>query len=219
VKIIILSSNSFLGKRIGFERGTEMICCLDLEGVLVPEIWIAVAEKTRIKELRLTTRDCPDYDALMKRRLAILRQHGIKLRDIQNVIAKIYPLVGAKDFLNKLRARFQVIILSDTYYEFAGPLMKKLGYPALFCNWLATDSNGFIVNYHLRQKNGKEKAVEGLKQLGFTVWAAGDSYNDISMLKAADRGVLFKPPRKIVAEYPQFKITKNYRELLKAFAE
>lgn len=196
-----------------------MICCLDLEGVLVPEIWIAVAERTRIKELRLTTRDCPDYDALMRRRIAILRANGIRLRDIQNVIAKLEPLSGAKVFLAKLRARFQVVILSDTYYEFAGPLMKKLGQPTLFCNWLAMDPDGFIENYHLRQKNGKEKAVLALKQLGFTVWAAGDSYNDILMLKAADRGVLFKPPAKIVGEFPDFKVTRNYRELLKAFTE
>jgi len=196
-----------------------MICCLDLEGVLVPEIWIAVAEKTKIRELRLTTRDCPDYDALMRRRIGILKANGIRLRDIRNVIAKIEPLAGAKEFLAKLRDRFQVIILSDTYYEFAGPLMKKLGYPALFCNWLAMDPDGFIESYHLRQKNGKEKAVLGLKQMGFTVWAAGDSYNDILMLKAADRGVLFKPPRNIIAEYPNFKVTKNYRELFKAFTE
>lgn len=196
-----------------------MICCLDLEGVLVPEIWIAVAEKTRIKELRLTTRDCPDYDALMRRRIGILKANGIRLRDIRNVIAKIEPLAGAKEFLAKLRDRFQVLILSDTYYEFAGPLMKKLGYPALFCNWLATDSGGFIDSYHLRQKNGKEKAVLGLKRMGFTVWAAGDSYNDILMLKAADRGVLFKPPQNIIDEYPRFKVTRNYRELFRAFTE
>lgn len=193
-----------------------MICCLDLEGVLVPEIWIAVAEEMEIGELRLTTRDVPDYDVLMKRRIAILRENNIRLRDIQRVIAGLKPLPGAKNFLARLRSRFQVIILSDTYYEFAGPLMKKLGEPTLFCNWLETDSRGFIVNYRLRQRNGKEKAVRGLKGLGFSVCAVGDSYNDLTMLKAADRGIFFKPPEKIKEEYPNFKVTRNYRELLKA---
>jgi len=194
----------------------KMICCLDLEGVLVPEIWIAVAEEMEIGELRLTTRDVPDYDVLMKRRIAILRENNIRLRDIQRVIAGLKPLPGAKNFLARLRSRFQVIILSDTYYEFAGPLMKKLGEPTLFCNWLETDSRGFIVNYRLRQRNGKEKAVRGLKGLGFSVCAVGDSYNDLTMLKAADRGIFFKPPEKIKEEYPNFKVTRNYRELLKA---
>lgn len=192
------------------------ICCLDLEGVLVPEIWIKVSEKTKIKELRFTTRDIPDYDALMKQRLKILRQHGIKMRDIQKVISTIQPLPGAKAFLDELRSTRQVMILSDTYYEFAMPLMKKLGYPSLFCNWLEADNAGFIFNYCLRQKNGKEKAVRGLKSIGFKVYAAGDSYNDITMLKAADKGILFNPPANIVKEFPQFKITKNYKELLKA---
>ena len=192
------------------------ICCLDLEGVLVPEIWIQVSEKTRIKELRLTTRDIPDYDALMKRRLKILREHKIRLRDIQKVIGAVQPLPGAKAFLDKLRADRQVIILSDTYYEFAMPLMKKLGFPVLFCNWLETDPSGAISNYCLRQKNGKEKAVLGLKNIGFKVHAAGDSYNDITMLKAADKGVLFNPPANIVKEFPQFPVTKNYKELLNA---
>ena len=186
------------------------ICCLDLEGVLVPEIWIKVSEKTKIRELRLTTRDIPDYDALMKRRLKILRQHKIRLRDIEHVISKIEPLSGARRFLDKLRAETQVVILSDTYYEFAMPLMKKLGYPSLFCNWLSTDPAGFIANYHLRQPNGKQKAVIGLKRIGFCVHAAGDSYNDIAMLKAADKAVLFNPPPHIVKEFPQFKIAKNY---------
>ena len=191
------------------------LCCLDLEGVLVPEIWIKVSEKTKIKELRLTTRDIPDYDALMKRRLRILRENKIKLRDIQKVIGTLQPLPGAKDFLNKLRSERQTVILSDTYYEFAMPLMKKLGFPVLFCNWLETDKNGVIVNYCLRQKNGKEKAVLGLKNIGFKVHAAGDSYNDITMLKAADKGVLFNPPANIAREFPQFKIAKNYNELLR----
>ncbi|OIO39374.1 MAG: phosphoserine phosphatase [Candidatus Omnitrophica bacterium CG1_02_46_14] len=191
------------------------ICCLDLEGVLVPEIWIKVSEKTKIKDLRLTTRDIPDYDALMKRRLAILRQNKIKLRDIQKVIASIQPLPGANAFLDKLRSLRQVIILSDTYYEFAMPLMKKLAFPTLFCNRLETDKDGFISRYLLRQTTGKEKAVQGLKTMNFRVHAAGDSYNDIAMLKAADKGVLFDPPPNIVKEFPQFSAAKNYKELAK----
>ena len=191
-----------------------MICCLDLEGVLVPEIWIRVAEKTGIRELRLTTRDEPDYDKLMKRRIRILRENGIKLRDVQNVIRKIRPLAGANAFLNQLRHRTQVVILSDTYYEFALPLLKHLGFPTLFCNWLAVDKKGFIANYCLRQKNGKEKAVRALRNIGFEVKAAGDSYNDIAMLKAADKGVLFKPPQTIARQFPKFPVAKNYKELL-----
>ena len=192
------------------------VCCLDLEGVLVPEIWIEVSKKTRIPELRLTTRDIPDYDALMTRRLKILKEHQISLGDIQNVIGKIEPLAGAKKFLDELRSRSQVVILSDTYYEFAMPLMKKLGAPTLFCNWLSTDQKNFITGYHLRQKNGKEKAVLGLKSIGFRIHAAGDSYNDITMLKAADKGVLFNPPPNIVKEFPKFKVVKDYKGLLYA---
>lgn len=194
-----------------------MICCLDLEGVLIPEIWINVAKKTGIKALEITTRDEPDYDKLMRYRLGILKKQGIRLRDIQHVIRGMSPLPGAKGFLAKLRAHYQVIILSDTYYEFAGPMMKKLGYPALFCNWLSVDKKGFVANYHLRQKNGKKEAVKGLKQLGFRVVAAGDSYNDIAMLRAADRGILFRPPAKIIRQFPRFPVTKTYRELLSAF--
>ncbi len=193
-----------------------MIVCLDLEGVLVPEIWIEVSKKTKIKALEITTREEPDYDKLMNYRLGILRKHGIKLKDIQKVINKISPLPGARVFLDQLRAKAQVIILSDTYYEFAQPLMKKLGYPTLFCNWLSVDKKGFIDNYHLRQKNGKQKAVEALKSLNFDeVRASGDSYNDITMLKAADRGVLFCPPAKIVKEFPKLPVARNYKELLK----
>ena len=194
-----------------------MICCLDLEGVLIPEIWINVAKKTGIQALEITTRDEPDYDKLMRYRLAILKKEGIKLRDIQAVIRKMEPLPGAKAFLNRLREKYQVIILSDTYYEFAGPMMKKLGNPALFCNWLSADKKGFISNYHLRQKNGKKEAVKALKGLGFSVVAAGDSYNDIAMLKAADRGILFRPPAKIARQFPKFPVTKTYPELLRAF--
>ena len=194
-----------------------MICCLDLEGVLIPEIWINVAKKTGLKALEITTRDEPDYDKLMRYRLKILKKEGIRLRDIQAVIQRMEPLPGAKAFLAKLREKYQVIILSDTYYEFAGPMMKKLGYPVLFCNWLTEDKRGFIANYHLRQKNGKREAVHGIKSLGFEVVAAGDSYNDIAMLRAADRGILFRPPAKIVRQFPKFPVTRTYTELLKAF--
>ena len=192
-----------------------MICCLDMEGVLVPEIWIKVSEKTGIRDLRFTTRDIPDYDALMRQRIAILKQNGIRLRDIQRVISTIRPLNGALSFLKRLRAQRQVIILSDTYYEFAMPLMKKLGYPALFCNWLEADGSGFISHYRLRQPDGKRKAVQGLKQLGFKVVASGDSYNDIGMLETADEGVLFNPPDRITKEYPDFQVARSYSQLLK----
>ena len=191
------------------------ICCLDLEGVLAPEIWVNVAKKTSIDALKITTREEPNYDLLMKRRLAILRKNGVKLRDIQKVISGLKPLPGAKRFLDRLRAAHQVVILSDTYYEFAGPLMEKLGRPAIFCNWLSTDSNGYIKAYHLRQVNGKEKSVRALRSLGFQVYAAGDSYNDIAMLKAADKGVLFNPPANIGREFPKFRIAQNYEALLK----
>ena len=196
-----------------------MICCLDLEGVLVPEIWIHVAKKTKVKALEVTTRDEPDYDKLMRFRLEILKKEGIRLRDIQRVIQGMSPLPGAKDFLRKLQENYQVIIISDTYYEFAGPMMKKLGFPTLFCNWLEEEGEGFIGNYHLRQKNGKEQAVRGLRNLGFKVVAAGDSYNDISMLQAADKGILFRPPKKIIQEFPQFPVTQTYRQLLDAFSK
>ena len=190
------------------------ICCLDLEGVLVPEIWIEVSKKTKIPELRLTTRDVPDYDILMRRRLKILRQNGIRLRDVQDVISRIEPLPAAKKFLDTLRGLSPVVILSDTYYEFAGPLLQKLGMPVLFCNGLTVDGKGFISGYRLRQKNGKQKAVRALQSAGFEVRAAGDSYNDILMLKAAHRGVLFNPPKNIAREFPTFKVTRNYRQLL-----
>ena len=191
-----------------------IICCLDLEGVLVPEIWIQVSKKTRIDDLRLTTRDIPNYDVLMKRRLKILCEHKISLKDIQGVISRIEPLPGAKTFLDELRERHQVIILSDTFQEFAAPLMKKLGQPVIFCNSLETDTRGFIRNYHLRQKDGKRKAVSGLKKIGFTVYAAGDSYNDITMLRSAKRGILFNPPDSIRKEFTQFNVATNYKQLL-----
>ncbi|MBI4432271.1 MAG: bifunctional phosphoserine phosphatase/homoserine phosphotransferase ThrH [Candidatus Omnitrophica bacterium] len=195
------------------------ICCLDMEGVLTPEIWIEFSKKTRTKELSLTTRDLPDYDELMRRRLKILRGKGLKLKDIQRVIAGLRPLAGAKKFLDHLRAKRQVIILSDTYYEFAMPLMEKLGRPSLLCNSLSIDKDGFIADYHLRQKNGKEGAVRALKSIGFEVKAAGDSYNDITMLKAADEGILFNPPAAIAKEFPQFKVTRNYQQLLEVLLD
>ncbi|MSR77144.1 MAG: bifunctional phosphoserine phosphatase/homoserine phosphotransferase ThrH [Candidatus Omnitrophica bacterium] len=191
------------------------IVCLDLEGVLVPEIWIEVSKRFRLESLRLTTRDMPDYDKLMKYRLNILRKEKIRLKDIQKVIAGIQPLAGAKKFLDELRAKSSVMILSDTYYEFAGPLMRKLGQPSLFCNWLETDKAGYISNYILRQKDGKTKAVKALQSLHFKVYASGDSYNDLGMLQAADRGVLFNPPESIVKKFPKIPVTKNYRDLLK----
>ena len=193
-----------------------VVICLDLEGVLVPEIWVNVAKKTRITQLRLTTRDISDYDQLMRRRLAILREHGIRLADIQAVIRQMRPLHGAKAFLDRLRADHQVVILSDTFYQFAKPLMAHLGRPALFCNGLETDKAGFISAYRLRQRNGKEKAVAALGRIGFETRAAGDSYNDITMLERADRGVLFNPPVHIAREFRRFRTTRTYEELLDA---
>lgn len=194
------------------------IACLDLEGVLVPEIWIGVAEKTAIPELRLTTRDVPDYGVLMKHRLAILNQHGLRLPDIQTVIGTMAPLSGAEEFLRWLRERCQVIILSDTFYEFIQPLMKQLGYPTLFCNRLEVGPSGNIANYHLRQPDQKRQSVFALKSLNFLVVAAGDSYNDTSMLKEADAGIFFRPPAAIAKEFPQFPVTTTYEELKAQFS-
>jgi phosphoserine/homoserine phosphotransferase len=195
------------------------IACLDLEGVLVPEIWINVAERTGIEALRITTREEPDYDVLMKRRLGILEQHGLRLPDIQEVIGGMRPLPGAPEFLDWLRARFQVVILSDTFYEFAMPLMRQLGHPTLFCHRLGVDAEGRIVDYHLRMPDQKRHAVEALHQLRFKVLAAGDSYNDTAMLGAADVGILFRPPDNVIAEFPQFPVTRSYAELQRAFEE
>ncbi|HEY3230799.1 MAG TPA: bifunctional phosphoserine phosphatase/homoserine phosphotransferase ThrH [Roseiflexaceae bacterium] len=185
----------------------------DLEGVLVPEIWIAVAEKTGIERLRLTTRDIPDYDQLMRGRIQILREHKLTLVDIQDVIATIDPLPGALDFLNWARAHSQIIILSDTFYEFAAPLMLKLGHPTLFCNSLAIDQENTIIGYYLRQQDGKKHSVLALKGLEFRVLAVGDSYNDTTMLGAADAGILFRPPANVIAEFPQFPVLREYDEL------
>ena len=190
-----------------------VLVAMDLEGVFVPEIWIAVAEATGIPELRLTTRDVNDYDQLMRGRLAILRRHGLKLADIQRVIGTLSPLPGADEFIAGLRARFPFIILSDTYYEFAGPLMAKLGSPTLFCNSLETDAAGNVVGYHLRIRDGKFHSVNAFKALNFTVIAAGDSYNDTTMLGAAHFGMLFRPSDKVRQEFPQFPVAEDYATL------
>ncbi len=189
------------------------IVCLDLEGVLIPEIWIAFSQRTGIADFSRTTRDEPDYDKLMRFRLALLRQHGLKLADIQAVIAGMAPMEGAKDFLDDLRSRYQVIILSDTFYEFADPLMQQLGRPTLMCHRLQTDAEGFVAAYHLRQPNQKFHAVNALKSLNFKVIAAGDSYNDTGMLGAADAGFFIHPPAGIVAQFPQFAVHHSYADL------
>jgi phosphoserine / homoserine phosphotransferase len=189
------------------------VVCLDLEGVLIPEIWIAFAERTGIPEFRRTTRDEPDYDKLMRYRLALLRQHGLKLADIQAVIGGMSPMDGAREFLDELRTRFQVIILSDTFYEFADPMMRQLGRPTLFCHKLVIDAEGFVADYRLRQPDQKRHAVNALKGLNFQVIAAGDSYNDTGMLSAADAGFFIHPPESIVAQFPQFPVNRSYAEL------
>ncbi|MCW5635786.1 MAG: bifunctional phosphoserine phosphatase/homoserine phosphotransferase ThrH [Rubrivivax sp.] len=189
------------------------IVCLDLEGVLVPEVWIAFAERTGIADFRRTTRDEPDYDKLMRWRLALLRRHGLRLADIQAVIAGMSPLQGAREFLDDLRGRYQVIILSDTFYEFADPLMRQLGRPTLFCHRLLLDDDGFVADYRLRQPDQKRRAVLALKGLNFQVIAAGDSYNDTAMLGAADAGFLIHPPANVVAEFPQFPVQATLAQL------
>ena len=191
------------------------IVCLDLEGVLIPEIWIGVAERTGIDSLKATTRDIPDYDQLMKQRLRIMHTHKLGISDVKEVIASLEPLEGAISFLENLRKDFQVIILSDTFYEFAEPFMLKLGLPTLFCHNLEINSNGRIIDYHLRLKDHKRKAVESFKSLNFTVCAAGDSYNDTTMLGAADRGILFKAPDNVKNEFPQFPVVNSYEMLRK----
>jgi phosphoserine/homoserine phosphotransferase len=190
----------------------NVICC-DLEGVFVPEVWINVAEKTGIKELRLTTRDISDYDVLMKKRLSILEQHGLKLKDIQDVIAGLDPLEGAVEFLDWLRSETQVIVVSDTFVEFAKPLMKKLGMPTLFCHNLTVSDEGSITGYNLRQQNAKKTTVIALKSLNYSVIAFGDTYNDIAMLKEADKGILFCPPENVIKEFPELPVTLKYDEL------
>ena len=196
------------------------IVCSDLEGVFVPEVWINVSEKTGIPELRRTTRDEPDYDKLMRYRMKILDEHGLKLRDIQEVIAQIRPLPGALDFIAWIKERTQLIVVSDTFIQFADPLMKQLGRPTLFCHTLVMDETDRIIDYKLRQKDPKRKTVEALQSLTYQVIAMGDSYNDISMLKQADKGILFRPPQNVVNDYPQFPVTQDYetlKDILKEF--
>ena len=194
-----------------------IVACLDLEGVLTPEIWIGVAERTGIPELRRTTRDEPDYDKLMRFRIDLLERRGLGLRDIQDVIASLDPLEGAGEFLGWLRERHQVLILSDTFYQFAAPLMRKLGWPTLFCHDLEIDPRGRISGYRLRMRDQKRASVEHLRGLNFHTIAAGDSYNDTSMLAAAHAGILFRPPPNVQAEFPQFPVTHTYAELRAAF--
>jgi phosphoserine/homoserine phosphotransferase len=194
-----------------------VIAYLDLEGVLVPEIWINVALKTGIDDLKITSREMPDYDKLMRRRLDILDRHALKISDIQDVIAKMAPLDGATEFLAWLHERCQVIILSDTFYQFAQPLMRQLGFPTLFCNQLEINGSGRIVNYHMRMQDPKKHAVAALKSLNFVTMAAGDSYNDTAMLSEAHAVFFFCPPEHLPKEFPRFPVTQNYGELLEQF--
>jgi len=188
------------------------ILCADLEGIFVPEIWINVAEKTGIEELRLTTRDVLDYDELMRGRLEILKRKGLGIGDIQKVIQSMEPLDGAEEFLKWVRDRLQFILVSDTFVEFADPLLKKLNRPTLFCNSLVIDSNGMIVDYQLRQRDGKRHVIKALQSLDYKVIAVGDSYNDITMLTEADKGILFRPPDKIKREFQNFPVIQIYDE-------
>ena len=192
----------------------QTIVTLDVEGVLVPEIWIAFAEKTGIEQLKLTTRDIPDYDELMTGRLAILNDHGLKLADIQEVIGTLAPLEGAKAFLDELRSITQVVILSDTFLEFAKPLMEQLAWPTIFCHDLEIDAEGRVANYRLRQPDQQRKAVAAFRSLNYRVIAAGDSYNDTTMLGEADTGFLFRSQDNVKAEFPQFRSAEEYDELM-----
>ena len=193
------------------------VICLDLEGVIIPEIWISVAEKTGIESLRATTRDVPDYDKLMQQRLRILNENNLGLPIIQEVINSLTPLTGALKFLDELREDFQIIILSDTFYEFAEPFMQKLKRPTIFCHRLETNSDGRIINYHLRMKDHKREAVKAFNLLNYTVFAAGDSYNDTSMLGEAEYGFLFNAPENVITEFPQFPSIKTYDALQSEF--
>lgn len=193
------------------------LACLDLEGVLIPEIWIAFAEKTGIEELKATTRDIPDYDVLMTQRLRILDEHGYGLNEIQEVIGTLDPLDGAREFLDWLRERFQVVILSDTFYEFAMPLMAKLGFPTLLCHKLEVDEKGRITDYLLRQRDPKRQSVRAFQLLNYRVIAAGDSYNDTTMLAQAEAGILFHAPKNVIEEFPQFPAVHDFEELKATF--
>jgi phosphoserine / homoserine phosphotransferase len=193
------------------------IACLDLEGVLVPEIWIEFAKVTGIESLKATTRDIPDYDVLMKQRIRILEENNLGLKEIQDVIATLKPLDGAVDFVDWLRERFQVIILSDTFYEFSQPLMRQLGFPTLLCHRLNIDDRGMVTGYTLRQKDPKRQSVLALKTLYYRVIAAGDSYNDTTMLGEADQGILFHAPQNVIEQFPQFPAVHTYEDLKKEF--
>jgi phosphoserine/homoserine phosphotransferase len=196
-----------------------ILIAMDMEGVFTPEIWIAVAEKTGLAELRLTTRDIPDYDQLMRGRLDILHRHRLKLQDIQAVIGTLDPLPGAPQLIQWLRERAPLVILTDSFFEFVGPLRAKLGFPTIFCNMLQTDEAGRVTGYRLRQTDGKKHAVAAFQGIGFRVIAAGDSYNDTAMLSRADTGILFRPSDKVVAGFPQFAVTREYDELREKISE
>jgi phosphoserine/homoserine phosphotransferase len=195
------------------------IVCSDLEGVFVPEIWVNVSSHTGIDELKLTTRDISDYNVLMKRRLELLKKYGLTLRDVQNVISLLKPLPGALEFLDWLRSKTQLIIVSDTFSEFADPLMRQLGRPTLFCHHLTTDREGNITDYNLRQENGKKHVVEALHSLNYKVIAIGDSYNDISMLKIADHGILYNPPQSVADENSELQVVKTYASLKRILSQ
>ena len=210
IRTILLGENRRNEK--GFNQMMKIICA-DMEGIFTPEIWIRVSQKTGIEELKLTTRDISDYDILMKKRLGILAENGLKLKDITDVIETMDPLEGALDFLNWIRERTQIIVVSDTYVEFARPLLRKLGWPTLFCNSLTIAPDGAIADYNLRQPDGKRRTVQSLKRLNYHILAVGDSYNDISMIQEADMGVLFKPPENVRSEYPELPATFHYDEL------
>lgn len=190
------------------------LVCLDMEGVLTPEVWLKVAEETGIEGLRKTTRDEPDYDVLMKGRLDLLAQHHVTIGDIQKTIATMDLLEGAKDFIAELRTHKQVVVLSDTFTQFAGRFQELMDYPTLFCNWLDIDDRGIIIDYHLRQKDGKRKAVQAFHSMGVEVVAAGDSYNDLTMILEADRGAFFRPPQSICDENPQIPAFDEYEPFL-----
>lgn len=198
---------------------TMYVICSDLEGVYVPEVWINVAQRTGIEELKLTTRDISDYDVLMKHRLKILKEHHLTLKDIQNVIATIDPLPGAKEFTEWARKVSQLIIVSDTFAEFADPLMEKLGRPTILCHNLTVDTDGNITNYNLRQSNGKKHVAEAFQSLNYKVIAVGDSYNDTGMLCQANLGILFRPPQNVIDEFPNLPVVTSYEELKQMISE